>query len=108
MEEHSRCPASRRPARFPGQGASACSKSDKPDAWRARDRPYAKCERRKAASRRSTLVLREIKLYTNDFVFVPQFTRCSVVLRDRERGRQMQYSTSPGASHMGKTKSDDG
>jgi hypothetical protein len=29
-------------------------------AWRARDRPYAKCERRNAASRRSTFVLREI------------------------------------------------
>jgi hypothetical protein len=34
--------------------------------------------------------LRDCNLYTNDFVFVPQFTRCSVVLRDREHGRQMR------------------
>jgi hypothetical protein len=52
--------------------------------------------------------LQGCNLYTNDFVFVPQFTRCSVVLCDRERGRQMRYSASAGASHMGKTKSNDG
>jgi uncharacterized protein YbjT (DUF2867 family) len=34
--------------------------------------------------------LQGCNLYTNDFVFVPQFTRCSVVLRDREHGRQMR------------------
>jgi hypothetical protein len=36
--------------------------------------------------------LQGCNLYTNDFVFVPQFTRCPVVLRDRERGRQLRYS----------------
>jgi hypothetical protein len=48
--------------------------------------------------------LQGCNLYTSDFVFVPQFTRCSVVLRDRERGRQMRYSIVGGRFAHGKNK----
>ena len=52
--------------------------------------------------------LQGCNLYTNDFVFVPQFTRCSVVLRDR-RTRSPNGRVDVGsASPMGKTKSDRG
>jgi hypothetical protein len=97
MEEHSRCPAPLPPGSFSGARRIRLFEIRKARRLASPRSPYAKCERRKAAYGDPPLFFVKLQgsnLYTSDFVFVPQFTRCSVVLCDRERGRQMRYSTS--------------
>ena len=60
MEEHSRCPASRPLGSFPRARRIRLFEIRKARRVASPRSPYAKCERRKAASQISTFVLREI------------------------------------------------
>jgi hypothetical protein len=92
MEEHSRCPAPRPPGSFPGARRIRLFEIRK--ARRLPGEPEIALMQNVNAAMLPHgdpplffVKLQGCNLYTNDFVFVPQFTRCSVVLYDREHGR---------------------
>ena len=87
MEEHSRCPAPRPPGSFPGGRAHPLVRN--PTSQAPGEPEIALMQNVNAAMLPHgdpplfLVKLQGCNLYTNDFVFVLQFTRCSVVLRDR-------------------------